>query len=650
MTGIINEHHVEPRHFLEHARSTVLEKVQNAIEKHNNLKINTTFNGEFVSGNKRANKSITTRNSEIFCTTNLDECASLDKLASFLHKDKLKIVQSEFRNLSVENFELLTRKWVFPYEYIDCVDKLQEQRLPPRKSFYSSLTGETISESEYAHFVNIWQRFSISTLTEYSDLYLKIDVLLLADIFENFRESCIRSYGLDPAHYYTLPGYTWDAMLKHTGITFDLLTDVDMVMFIKHSIRGDLSQCSTRYAHANNKYMQTYDSSKPTSYLMYFDINNLYGWAICQPLPYAAFQWVDNIWSVDVMSVTATSDIGYIFEVDLEYPRKLHDAHADLPFCPTRDKLPGKRQKKLLATLHDKSRYIIHYRALQQCVRHGLCITKINRILQFAQSLWLRSYIELNTQFRTLPTNDFEKNLYKLMNNAVFGKTMENVRSHVDVKLVTKWDGRYGAEVLISRPNFYSRSVFSEHFIAIELRKLEVKFNKPIYVKMCRLDISKTCLYEFHHNYMVPLYQEKCKIMYTDTDSFIYFIECENVYDIIKRDIVRFDTSDYPTDNVYGMPRVNKKIPGLMKDENNGMIMTEFVGLRAKMYALKVDGKKDTKKAKGIKSSVVARTLTFDDYKQCLNDKIEKICRQSCIRSKLHEVYTVSESKLALSP
>jgi len=149
------------------------------------------------------------------------------------------------------------------------------------------LTNDTVSESDYAHAANIWQRFSVRILDEYSDLYLKTDVLLLADIFENFRDKCIESYDLDPAHYYTLPGFTWDAMLKHTRVNFELLTDIDKVMFIERGIRGGLSQCSGRYARTNNKYMQSYDPSKPSSYWMYFDVNNLYGWAMCQPLPYA---------------------------------------------------------------------------------------------------------------------------------------------------------------------------------------------------------------------------------------------------------------------------------------------------------------------------------------------------------------------------
>ena len=146
-------------------------------------------------------------------------------------------------------------------------------------------------------------------------------------------------------------------------------------------------------------------------------------------------------------------------------------------------------------------------------------------------------------------------------------------------------------------------------------------------MSMCILDISKVCLYEFHHEYMSPMYRDKCKIMYTDTDSLIYHIECDDVYKNMKHDIARFDTSDYPADNVYGMPLANKKVPGLMKDENNGAIMTEFVGLRAKMYAVKVNGKKETKKMKDVKNNV-ARTITFD-YTKCLNEEIGMTRRQS---------------------
>ncbi|KYQ51396.1 hypothetical protein ALC60_09506 [Trachymyrmex zeteki] len=229
------------------------------LQRYDSLKINTVLNGEFVAGDKRANKSIATRNYKLYQCIDLREWYMsrvvepvLASLEEFQERDN-GLPETRTRNISA--IGTLTRKGVFPYEYIDCSEKLNELCLPPRESFYSSLTDNTVSESDYAHAVNVWQRFSIQTLGEYSDLYLKTNVLLLVGVFENFHNSCVASYGLDPAYYYTLPGFTWDAMLKHTGVKFELLTDIDMVMFVERGIRGGLSQCSNRYARANNKSM-----------------------------------------------------------------------------------------------------------------------------------------------------------------------------------------------------------------------------------------------------------------------------------------------------------------------------------------------------------------------------------------------------------
>ncbi|XP_043479982.1 uncharacterized protein LOC122509796 [Leptopilina heterotoma] len=251
---------------------------------------------------------------------------------------------------------------------------------------------------------------------------------------------------------------------------------------------------------------------------------------------------------------------------------------------------------------------------------------------------------------RTNAKNEFEKNLFKLMNNAVYGKTMENVRKHVDIKLVTQWFGRYGAEALISRPNFHSRAIFDESLVAIELRKTEVLLNKPIYVGLSVLDVSKTLIYDFHYGYMLKKYGDNCKLMYTDTDSLIYEIKCKDVYNDMKNDIQKFDTSDYPANNVYGIPQANKKILGLMKDECNGKIVTEFVGLRSKMYSVRVEGKDFIKKAKGIKSGVVKKSIHFDDYVKCLRDFDIQTRTQYNIRSRLHNLETVKQVKVALSP
>lgn len=352
--------------------------------------------------------------------------SSLDQLSSYL--EEFPNLKLQFPNESEEHISLLTKKGVMPYDYIDSNDRFNDTSLPPIEVFYSKLEGKKCPRKLYERAQLVWNKFKCQNLGEYSDLYMKTDILLLADVFEQFRSSCHKTYGLDPAHYFTLPGYTWDAMLKYTKQELELLTDVDMFLFVERGIRGGLSQvCGKRRAHVNNKYLSNYDRTKPENYLMYFDVNNQYGWAMSQCLPYGGFQWTDT--NIDVTQVADDAPEGYILEVDLEYPRELHDKHKDLPFCPehynskTQTPCYGSQQNaKLMATLHPKKKYIIHYRNLKQALRNGLILTKIHRVLKFKQSAWLKSYIDLNTNLRKNAKNVFEKNLFKLMNNAVFGK------------------------------------------------------------------------------------------------------------------------------------------------------------------------------------------------------------------------------------
>ncbi|XP_051164939.1 uncharacterized protein LOC127283871 [Leptopilina boulardi] len=270
--------------------------------------------------------------------------------------------------------------------------------------------------------------------------------------------------------------------------------------------------------------------------------------------------------------------------------------------------------------------------------------------MQFNLSTWLKPYIDFNTAKRSKATNEYEKNLFKLMNNAVYGKTMENVRKHVDVKLVTKWEGRYGAEALISKTNFHSRSIFCENLVAIELRKTAILISKPIYIGFAVLDVSKSLIYDFHYDYMLKKYGESCKLMYTDTDSLIYEIKCADIYVDMKEDIHKFDTSDYPKDNIYNIPQANNKVLGLMKDECSGKIITEFVGLRSKMYSIRVNGQDFTKKAKRVRSVVLKNYINFNDYTDCLQNFAIQTRTQHVIRSRLNKVETVKKLKVALSP
>lgn len=604
--------------------------------------------------------------------------AGLDKLASYL--EDYPILKSEFKDMTEKQVNLLTRKGIFPYDYMNNWNKLLEMQLPSKRDFYNSLNDTHVSDEAYAHAQSVWWTFKCKTMRDYSDLYMKTDILLLADIFEEFRLTCHKTYGLDPAFSYTLPGYAWQCMLYKTGQKLDLLTDLEMVMFIEKGIRGGLSQCSKRYAEANNKYVPNYDSSKDSTYLMYFDINNQYGWAMSQYLPFSGFKWMNerDVENFDVMTLSDTATEGCILEVDLEIPPVLHDKFADLPPCPEHRTRKGTKNEKLLATLYNKEEYVIHYRNLKQVLKLGVTITKIRRILCFKQSPWLKQYIDLNTRLRQGAKNDFGKNLFKLMNNAVFGKTMENIRKHSNVKLITKWDGRYGAEALISRPEFKSSTILSDNLVIIEMDKTEAYFNKPIYVGMCILDLAKTTIYDFHFNYMKNNFAD-CEVLYTDTDSLIYEIRHTDVYKVMKKDCHQyFDTSDYPKDNIYNIPSVNKKVLGMMKDENNGRIMTHFIGLRSKMYSTKVLHTPEeidkeriklkrmnmenavferalsnlgvTKKIKGIKKSVIANKINFEDYLNCLETFSEKSVLQNLIRSRNHELCTIKQNKIGLSP
>ncbi|KYN09117.1 hypothetical protein ALC57_18748, partial [Trachymyrmex cornetzi] len=709
--AVINTNHIEPRRFLEDVSEIVLERVQCIMQRYDAIKINTIFNGEFVAGDKRANKSIAPRNYELYRYSDLREWyvtrvvePILTSLEEFQERDSgwaLSRILNLAVNVNKHNplragchiklpREIMLKRTVINVQSTDnaCFAWSVVAALHPaqkhveRESSYPHYsTVLNLAGIEFPMTLNQIRKFealngiSINVYAiekgivpiRFTDRKRSKHVNLLyveddsAGHFALIKElsSLVRSQITRNKNRKYFCDSTSAKLETHSEdcekINDSQLQSENVLKCALDKMDSGSQSATHTYQHHNvfsiGYYVQcSYDSSL-SGYRFRRDKDCIAWFAEeLRPLPYADFRWVDDVHNFDFTTITLDSQTGYILEVDLEYPQHLHDAHTDLPFCPTREKPPGKRDDKLLATLCDKQRYVIHYRNLQQCTRHGLRIAKIHRILQFTQSPWLRDYIELNTKFRTMAKNDFEKNLYKLMNNAVFGKTMENVRYRVDVKLLTKWKGRYGAEAMIAKPNFHSRSVFSENLVAIELRKLEVKFDKPIYVGMCILDISKTCLYEFHHKYMAPVFREKCKIMYTDTDSLIYHVQCDDIYDVMKRDINKFDTSDYAVDNAYSIPLANKKVPGLMKDENNGAIMTEFVGLRAKMYALCVQGKKDAKKAKGVKSSVVAKSITFEDYTCCLNDVIEMMRRQSCIRSKLYEVYTVSETKIALSP
>ena len=564
--------------------------------------------------------------------------AALDTLAKNLPSNKFKNLEEWF---SGKKLELAKRKGIFPYDWFDSIDKLKCDKLPPIEDFYSTLYETNITREEYNFALEVWKEFGCETFKDYVEIYNLIDTLLLADIFENFREICFENYGIDPACYYTSPGLFWDALLKETGIELELLSDIDMFYFFKRMIRGGISMISTRYAEANNPYMKDlYDPEKENSYIMYFDANNLYGFIMMGKIPYGGFQWMEE------EELNNWRDYSCVLEVELEYPKELHDLHNDLPLCPE-NIMNNDKITKLIPTLNDKEKYVIHYRTLLQCLELGLKLKKVYCGIKFNESDWMKPYIDKNTELRTLATNEFEKDFFKLGNNSVFGKGMEDETKRCSVELVTTVKR---LKKLTSKKNLKGVRVFSEGLISVHMANTNVKITKPIYIGACVLDTSKMPMYDFHYNYIKKIYGNKARLLDIDTDGVKYHIITDDVYKDMNKNIDVFDTSNYPADHASGIKSgVNKKVPGKFKDELGGEIIKEYAGVRSKLYSYVTLNNVEEKKAKGIKKYAIKGKLIFKDYKDCVLNKTTKRVTQSNIRSYDHNVATEIVNKIALN-
>ena len=588
--------------------------------------------------------------------------SSLDKLVSNLPAEALKYTSKRFQK---EKLNLMTRKGIYPYDYMDSFEKFNKTELPTKEEFYSILNNEHISDEDYYHAENVWNTFKLQTMGEYHDLYLKSDILLLADVFENFRKTCLQYYKLDPANYFSSPGLSWDAMLKMTNIQLELMTDIDMFQFIEKGMRGGISYIANRFGKANNKYMSKYDENMPSKYIMYLDANNLYGWAMSQYLPTSGFRWMTEkqINKINLAQYNEDSNKGLLIEVDLEYPKDLHDIHNDYPLaaervCVNKDMLSEYCKRiatkynistglvsKLIPTLGNKEKYVLHYRNLQLYLDLGLKINKVHQVLEFNQSPWLKEYINFNTIKRAQAKNSFEKDFFKLMNNSVFGKTMENIRKRVDVRLIT--DEKKLLK-MVSKPTYVSSKIFNENLVAVHKIKETLTLNRPTYIGMCILDLSKTLMYNFHYNYIKKKYGNKAKLLFTDTDSLTYEIEAEDVYQDFWNDKDRFDNSDYPESSPY-FDKTNKKVIGKFKDEACGIPITEFIGLRSKMYSYIKDNNKGGKTAKGIKKNIIKNNIKHTDYKNVLLENKQMQHTMKTIRSIKHQLGSYELNKVSLS-
>lgn len=607
-------------------------------------------------------KNVTVTNNIRFLDSFQFMSQSLDSLAKTLALDDFKLLQNFFStNYPSVDWTLLTRKGFFPYSYLDSFAKFNEPLPSFGSDWKNTLTGKIdITEADYTSALEVYNLFQCGNLGDYHDVYLKTDVLILTDVFEKFRQVCMEVYQLDPVHFFSAPNLSWDAMLITTRVKLGLLDDIDMLLFFEKGIRGGINGIGElRHFEANNKDMESFDRTKASVYGAFYDVTSLYAGTMQQTLPLDNYQWNETVTLQEILDTSDNSEVGFFVEVDITYPPSLHDAHNDLPLAPEKltihndwlspyaqsfkVKLPTDGRKKLVETLLDKSHYVCHYRNLKFYVSHGLLVTKLHRVVEFRQSKWLGDYISKNTVMRKQASNDFEKNFYKLMSNACFGKTMENLRNRREIVFVSS---EKQAMKSFQNPHFKSYQIINNHLVSVTFTNSRILWSKPTPVGASILDLSKLSLYKFHYDEMKPRFGDKIKVCYKDTDSLLYRIETADLYSKMGTFKHLLDLSDYPPEH-FLHDKSNKKVPLTMTDELQGKILHEIVCLRSKLYSIKFAGGVK-QSAKGVQKSV-KKTLHHDSFKSCLLNRANIKRSMTQLRSQNHQIVVNRVLKIAVS-
>lgn len=618
-------------------------------------------------------------------------------------KDYSKFTRTRRAFAHVTDEALLYKKGEYPYDYFTTVAKFGEEQLPDYREFRSKLDCEVSAaelRARHETATKAWSTFGCRTLADYHDMYLRLDVTLLADVFEAHREMCLAEYGLDPGNgvFVSLPNFSWFAMLKKTEVRLEQITNPDIYQMIERGKRGGQAIITRRYARANNRYMRDFDRKQQESYILYLDANNLYGWAMSRKLPISDFRFATTWEVMDMLEETERGcwrvkqldeDTGAFLEVDLDYPDALHDAHNDYPLAPEQmavkdtqlsplqcmwlvemGKMRNTDSDKLCGTLLPKRKYVIHIDLLRFYLAHGLVLRHVHRVVLFKQQAWLEPYIRFNTERRAVATTKAAKEFYKLLNNAVFGKTMENVRNRSNLQLVTD---RKSLVKMVSKPHYKAGIIFREDdedgnfLVGVAMHTTSVKLDKPIYAGVAILDLSKLHMYGFHYDRVKPMWGPRAHLLFTDTDSLCYWVETDDAYeDILYNCLDEMDMSETQTKNpnsfyefliddqkalVDANAAKNKKVIGKFKDETGGVPIREFVGLRAKCYSFVTEENHTESKAKGVNKHALKAYLTHQDYLEVLRKPIA--CSKSTtfhsFRSEEHLISTVEITKQALN-
>ena len=496
-----------------------------------------------------------------------------------------------------------------------------------------------INEQDYQKALEMWSITGCKNLLDYMLVYLKLDVFLLADFFQQFRAKSLAHNNLEPLTFFGIPGMSWASALMSLNQPIELLTDNDMYTFFEGGIRGGLTFVNKHHVVSNEN-----------TDLLYIDINNLYGWALSQKLPYADFEWVytglDSVLEECRIGDLESLPYGYTLEVDMVIPAEIQDELNDLPVAAEHQSAPGSKVIKLMLTHYPKENYVIHWRLLQIYLQLGVQITKVHRGVKFSQASIFKQYIDVNTKLRSECKTELEKNYYKLLNNSLYGKTVENLKKRMNLRLCNS------AKKLItyaSKPSFRKTIKIDQDLIAVLLNMDKVCLNRPGYIGQTVLDLSKLRMYQLQYIELAKYRKnQKCtiNIVAGDTDSFfleVKGIRLESLLKLMVQDEL-LDTSNYDAEHPLYNNKLNSVI-GRFKDESKGKIYKEWIFLRPKCYSLLSE--KTSMKAKGV--TLKDTDLTHQSYLDCYNNNQSVSVDQFRIGTINHQLFSFKRPKIALT-
>ena len=497
----------------------IIKKLSAQQNKYIKLDLLPTTTQKYISFTLR---NISSKIKFIFLDSNKFFVSSLDNVAKSMNDEDFKITRNIFKD--EDKFQLVRKKGIYPYCYIDNINRLNESRLPPKEKFYSDLTMEEISEKDYEHAKIVWDTFKCKNLKEYHMLYLKIDVLLLTDCFLNFRKMIYDNFEIEIGYSHTLPGCAWRSMLKKTNIEIETLQDPDMILLFENLKKGGISLIlGDRHCLANNKYIEGFDKNLPSNFIFYIDQNNLYGNAMSENLPLNNLKWENEDYYYTGKPCFVECDLIYTNEAKMKtwkyplMPEKVSIKEEDLsPYqidLLKKKNLKNSKHEKLILNLNDKEKYVVYYKNLQFYESMGVKIKKIHRTISFHEEPWMKNYIEQNTKNRMKSNSDFEKNNFKLLNNAPYGKTFENIRDRIKIKFPeTAKSCKYYANQI----NFEGANIIDNEMIIFKMKEKEIYFDKPIHVGAIILEISKLIMHKSYYGLINNLFPINFPL-YTDS-------------------------------------------------------------------------------------------------------------------------------------